>query len=141
MGFNPERGVGEMLESFGHRCEDTLRRVYRNKSGAANLFERFCRYDQKNPGQAEVGSIHFAPNSQSDYDWGNPRPVPSRCDTWLNFPDLGGAPRTVTCADWGNGDIRLHHSWWLRRLPHVSGETDGIRNNWWGYIVDPGTVE
>jgi hypothetical protein len=141
MGFNPERGIGEMLESFGHRCEDTLRRVYRSKTGEANLFERFCRYDQKYPGAAEVGTIHFAPNSQADYDWGNPHPVPSRCDTWLNFPDLGGAARTVTCADWGYGDIRLHHSWWLRHLPHVSGETGGIRNNWWGYIIDPELVE
>ena len=94
MGFNPERGIGEMLESFGHRCEDTLRRVYRSKTGEANLFERFCRYDQKYPGAAEVGTIHFAPNSEGDYDWGNPHPVPSRCDTWLNFPDLGGAART-----------------------------------------------
>lgn len=141
MGFNPERGVGEMLESFGHRAEDTLRRVYRFKSGEANLFERFERYDQQNPGQAEVGSIHYAPNSQSDYDWGNPRPVSSRCDNWLHFPDLSGAPRTVTCADWGGGEIRLHHVWWLRRLPHVSGQTGGINNNWWGYVVDPNTVE
>lgn len=141
MGFNPERGIGEMLESFGHRCEDTLRRVYRHTSGEANLFERFCRTDLQHPGAAEVGSIHFAPNSQFDYDWGNPRPVPSRCDTWLNFPDLSGAPRTVTCSEWGSGDIRLHHVWWLRHLPHAGGTTNGIRNNWWGYVVDPESVE
>ena len=74
MGFNPERGIGEMLESFGHRCEDTLRRVYRSKTGEANLFERFCRYDQKYPGAAEVGSIHFAPNSARRLRLGQPAP-------------------------------------------------------------------
>src|SRR5258708_36370059 len=126
MGFNYERGVGEMLEDLGHRAESILTRVFERTRGDANLFERFTRYDQKHPGKAECGNVHFAPNSVRDYDWGNTRPVLSRCDTWYRFPDLSGEPRRVTCSEWGNGDIREHHRWWLRHFPHTVGATDGI---------------
>lgn len=137
MGFNYERGVGEMLENLGHRAESIMQYVYRGQRGQANLWERFTRYDKTHPGQAECGNVHFAPNSLRDYDWGNPRSVPSRCDTWLHFPDLSGAPRSVNCREWGNGDIRQHHLWWLRHLPHVTGATNDISHNWWEYIITP----
>ena len=54
MGYNYERGVGEMLEDLGHRAESMLRVVYRNTRGAANLFERYALYNQVAPGQANV---------------------------------------------------------------------------------------
>lgn len=136
MGYNYERGVGEMLENFGHRAESMLAQVYKGRTGEANLWEKFIRYDRKFPGQAECGNVHFAPNSLKDYDWGNRTPVPSRADTWLNFPDLGGAPRIMTCADWGDGDIRAHHRWWFRHLPHHPGTVDGIAGHWWRYVAD-----
>ncbi len=141
MGFNFERGVGEMLEDLGHRAESILYKVFENTRGEANLFEKFTRYDKKDRGRAEVGNVHFAPNSQRDYDWGNRTPVTSRCDTWLNFPDLTGQPRTVTCADWGNGEIRAHHKWWFARFPHIEGESHGVTWNWWQYVIDPNTVK
>ena len=137
MGFSYERGVGEMLENLGHRAESILSRVFEGTSGDANLFERFTRYDLTHPGEAQVGSIHFAPNSVRDYDWGNPRPVPSRCDSWYSFPLLTGEPRVVTSAEWGHGDTRAHHRWWLQHLPHFVGQTDGVSWNWWEYIIDP----
>jgi len=140
MGFNYERGVGEMMESYGHRTESILTKVHERVGGPENFWERFTRYDQRNPGQAEVGNIHFAPNSVRDYDWGNRRVVPSACDDWYDFPTLPGRTRTVDCSEWGNGDIRLHHLWWYRHLPHVEGETHGVLNNWWAYVVDPNRV-
>lgn len=140
MGFNYERGVGEMLEDLGHHAESTMSKVFAGARGEANLWERFTRYDQTHPGRAEVGNVHFAPNSQRDYDWGNYRNVPSRCDNWYRFPDLSGAPRQVNCAEWGNGDIRLHHLWWFRHFPHLAGETQGISNNWWEYVIQPDRV-
>ncbi|MEZ4510555.1 MAG: hypothetical protein R3C62_01655 [Chloroflexota bacterium] len=135
MGFNYERGGGEMLENLGHRVEAIMSHVYRQQRGDANLWQQFTRYDKTYPGQAACGNVHFAPNSVRDYDWGNPTPVPSSCDDWLNFPDLTGRQRLVTCRDWGNGDTRQHHLWWLRRLPHVGGQTAGIAHNWWRYVV------
>jgi hypothetical protein len=140
MGFSYERGVGEMLEAFGHRAEAILTRVFAQTQGEANLFERFCRYDRVAPGKAEVGTIHFAPNSTRDYEWGNPHPVLSNCYDWLNFPNFIGDVRLVEASEWGGGDIRLHHLWWLKHLPKTAGRTSGVVNNWWQYIMDPNLV-
>jgi hypothetical protein len=140
MGFNYERGVGEMLEDLGHRAESHLSRVFERTRGDANLFERFTRYDLKFPGRAEVGNVHFAPNSVKDYDWGNPRYVASRCDDWYNFPNVRGQARRVNCSEWGNGDIREHHRWWFRHFPHTVGASNGISHNWWEYVIDPNRV-
>jgi hypothetical protein len=140
MGFNYQRGVGEMLENFGHRAESIMKHAFRNTRGDDNLWERFIRHEFKNPGRAEVGWMHYAPNSERDYDWGNKRRVSSRWRTWQNFPNLSGQAEMVDCRDWGNGDIRLHHKWWFNLLPHLSGAAKGIAYNWWKYIVDPNTV-
>lgn len=140
MGFNYERGVGEMLEAFGHRAESIMRHVFRHTQGEANLWERFARYDQTHPDQAEVGIMHFAPNSVRDYNWGNTTKVLSRCDDWYNFPHLSGQARLVDCSEWGDGDTRAHHKWWFRHLPHVTGSANGISHNWWQYIIDPNRV-
>lgn len=139
MGFNPERGVGEMLENFGHRTESIMRHVYGswNPAHPQHAWDRFTRYDRVAPGQAACGNIHFAPNSLTDYDWGNRRPVLSSADDWLNYPDLTGRHRPMTAADWGHGDIRAHHRWWLTRLPQAPGRgPDGRLANWWRYVVD-----
>jgi hypothetical protein len=134
MAFNYERGVECMLENFGHRVESIMGRVYEHRRGP-NMWELFTRYDRVAPGGAHCGNVHFAPNSQHDYDWGNRRPVLSYCDDWYSYPDLPGNARTVTCAEWGNGDMRLHHLWWLGHLPRTVGQTNGVANNWWQYVA------
>jgi hypothetical protein len=139
MGFNYERGVGEMLENFGHRAEFTMSQVYR-RAGGENLWERFTRHERSHPGQAEVGTIHFAPNSRRDYDWGNMQPVLSRHHTWYRFPDLSGEPVWVDAREWGGGDMRLHHQWWFRHFPHIEGRSSGVSHNWWEYVIDPNRV-
>lgn len=140
MAFNYERGVDCMLENFGHRTESIMSRVYERLGRGSNRWQQFIRYDQVAPGAAECGNIHFAPNSQRDYDWGNQRPVRSYADDWYTYPDLPRNARTVTSREWGGGDMRLHHLWWLRHLPHAPGTTDGVANNWWQYVVDPNLV-
>jgi hypothetical protein len=141
MGFNYEREVGCMLEDLGHQAESIMTQVYRHRRAEANVWQRFTRYDQIAPGHASCGNVHFAPNSERDYDWGNRRPVTSDCDDWLEFPHLTGRRRTVDCRDWGSGDMREHHLWWFRRIPHAPGTTSGIANNWWRYIGNPDNVD
>lgn len=143
MGFSYERGVGEMLENMGHRTESMLEKTFEKVRGEDNLWKRFIRHQKATPGATPaLGNIHFAPNSQKDYDWNNPAPVPSECDDWLyNFPNFQGLVRTVTAAEWGSGDIREHHKWWFRHIPKVAGQQNGIRNNWWQYIMDPNQVQ
>lgn len=157
MGFNYQRGVGEMLEDLGHRAESILARVFRsepflewtytrNRAGTLtpkNLCERYLLFDQIAAGQSNVGTVHYAPNSSSDYEWGVPTQVPSCADDWYQFPNLPTPPnyRMMNAQDWGNGDIRGHHKWWLKHLPKVAGVTNGIGNNWWKYFIDPNTVK
>jgi hypothetical protein len=138
MGFNYERGVGEMLEDLGHRTESIMTHVYGSwEPKATHAWNRFTLYDKQAPGKAACGNVHFAPNSEKDYDWGNKRAVWSTCDDWLTYPRLTGKRRQVDCRDWGSGDIRAHHNWWLRHLPKAAGRNpDGKLNNWWRYVID-----
>lgn len=138
MGFNYERGVGEMLENLGHRVESIMRRVYGSwEAEETHAWNRFTLYDRVAPGRAACGNVHFAPNSVRDYDWGNPTPVWSTADDWLNYPRLTGRRRLMTAADWGGGEIRAHHRWWLGRLPRAPGRgPDGKQANWWKYVAD-----
>ncbi len=142
MGFSYERYIGEMLESFGHRTESILEKTFEKLQGDANLWKRFIRYEQTAPGKAACGNIHFAPNSVRDYDWNNPTTVKSECYDWLlNFPNFKGDIRDVTSAEWGRGEIRAHHQWWLKHLPHAAGRQNGIHNNWWQYVMDVNNVK
>jgi hypothetical protein len=140
MGYNYQRGLGEMLENLGHRAESILEHAWRHKQGDANLWKRFARYDKTNPGQAEVGVMHFAPNSVKDYDWGNKTKVKSRAHTWKKFPNLEGEAVVVDTEAWGKGDTRAHHMWWFDLLPNITGGANGMAHNWWKYIIQPETV-
>lgn len=140
MGFSSERGVGEMLHSFGHRVESIMQKVYARATGDANLWQRFICYEKTSPGKAEIGTVHFPPNAEKDYDYSNPRMVASRCDDWYNFPNLKGISKQVNNTEWGGGEIRAFTKWWLKHLPKTSGRTNGIANNWWQYILDPNRV-
>jgi hypothetical protein len=154
MGFSFERDVGEMLHAYNHRAEAILARVFNslgflswtykvNRAPAIvrpdqklNLFERFILFDSIAPGQAGVGTVHFAANAVRDYDLGNPRLVPSTCYDWLRFPDFKGDVRMVSTAEWGGGSEHAYQQWWMNHLPKAAGRKDGVHNNWWQYIAN-----
>lgn len=137
MGFNYERGVDCMLEDLGHRIESMMTHVYDSWDlQHLHAWSKFTLYDKIAPGRSQCGNVHFAPNSDKDYDWGNTRPVESYCDDWYTYPQLPGKKKSVTAAEWGNGDMRLHHIWWFRHLPRASGNTDDVLNNWWRYVMN-----
>jgi hypothetical protein len=139
MGFNYERGPGEAVHAFGHRVESIMEARWRRAQGGENLWERFARYDLTHPSRAEVGVVHFAPNSVKDYDLRSAKVVRSACDDWLAFPTLAGQFKDVSCSEWGcHAD--LHIKWWHKHVPHVPGFTSGVSNNWWEYMVDPDVI-
>lgn len=141
MGFSYERYIGEMLEAYGHRAESIMEQTFAKTKDGANLWKRFIRYEKTAPGKSACGNIHYAPNSQQDYDWNNPTSVKSECYDWqLNFPNFKGDVRTVDSSEWGKGDIREHHRWWFNHFPRVAGRKNGIHNNWWQYVVNPQKV-
>ncbi|NOT05874.1 MAG: hypothetical protein HOP27_14865 [Anaerolineales bacterium] len=141
MGFSFERYVGEMLEAYGHRAESIMEKTFSKLSGEANLWKRFMQYEKIAPGKAACGNIHFAPNSQQDYEWNNLTPVKSECYDWqLNFPNFKGDVRMVGASEWGSGEIRAHHKWWFNHFPRVAGRKNGIHHNWWQYVAAPQNV-
>jgi hypothetical protein len=158
MGFNYQRGVGEMLHSYAHRAESIMAQVFKsldflqwtyrpNRVPATvdparqlNYFERFILFDQIAPGRSGVGTVHYPPNGARDYDLGNPNQVQSACYDWLQFPNFRGDVRNITSSEWGGGDERSYQSWWLKHLPRVAGRENGIHHNWWQYIADPNNV-
>ena len=161
MGFSYERGIGEMEENLGHRVEKVMARMYGAREfldwtygfknnptqfnaleyAEKNLFGKFLLHDKIAPGNAQCGNVHYAPNSDRDYDWGNPRPVITFADDWLTFPNLPRVQKMQNASSWGGGDIRQHHRWWFTRFPKVAGRMNGIRMNWWAYIADVANPE
>ncbi|MCY3719202.1 MAG: hypothetical protein OXG07_06555 [Anaerolineaceae bacterium] len=140
MVYNMERTLTEMLHSYGHRAEGHLNTVHSRFGDQDNLWKRFIRREASHPGQAEVGNIHFPPNAERDYDRSSSRVVQSNADDWYHFPFLtGNRFRPMSSGEW-NSVPRLYYLWWMRHLPHVAGECDGVALNWWRYIVDPNTI-
>jgi glycosidase/glycogen debranching enzyme len=141
MGLNYERKMSLALESYGHRTESVLWHLYgRWERGVANPnnWEKYTQFDTPNPGQANIGNIHFPPNGSHDYDWVNKTPVTTCADGWNFYPDIkSDMTRTVDCTEW-QCSHEGYMSWWFSHLPHFAGinPADGHLNNWWRYVVN-----
>jgi len=147
MGFNVEREVAEMIHDLCHRTEATMTRIYGGWE-ADKLTSNWARFaaNEKQSGTAAVGTCHYPPNAESDYDYANKRFVESTADDWLHYPDLTGRKRKLNCEEWrepyknrdGNPDYhRNYMCWWFRHLPKAPGvNADGRLNNWWQYVYN-----
>lgn len=150
-GFNYEREVAEMLHDAGHRAEFILDEVfgwpdYTKDYDQFTDWEKFSVYDIQKPGMSGPGAVHFAPNSESDYDWSNSRLVDSYALDWQNYPNMTGEKQKINCTVW-NGEQRQYLKWWFSLIPHAYGinHDSGKYNNWWiyftlDYINDPPTA-
>lgn len=140
MGFNYERGVAEMLHNLCHRTEATMTRIYGGWQADKldHLWARFAANAKQSNGYAGVGSCHFPPNADNEYDYANPRPVKSTAPDWRRFPNLTGITDLVNCETWGGPDYhRRYLIWWFSHLPRAPGwNGDGRLNNWWKYVFD-----
>jgi hypothetical protein len=139
MGFNYERGVAEMLHNLCHRTESTMSRVYGGWK-VEELTTPWARFaaNLSQSGTAAVGTCHWPPNAEKDYDYGNPRVVESTADDWLSYPRLTGKKAPVSRESWGGPDYhRNYMKWWFARLPRAEGRApDGRQHNWWRYVFD-----
>lgn len=149
MGFNVERGTAEMTHDVCHRMESTMARVYGGWK-VEELTTNWARFaaNEKQSGTAAVGTCHYPPNAEHDYDYANPRTVESSADDWLAYPKLTGAKkRSINCEEWAGpfknrkGDKPDYHRnymlWWFSHLPKAPGvNDDGRLNNWWEYLYN-----
>jgi hypothetical protein len=142
MGFNYERGVAEALHSYGHRVESIMVHSYGDwESNQDNSWNKFTLLHKDAPGLGGVGNVHFPVNGESDYDYANPRFVPSNADDWYNYPNFRGIVRSINYREWSPQGIdpqREYLNWWYNHIPHMSGRgPDYFLNSWWRYIADP----
>jgi len=141
MGLNYERDMSLALESYGHRFESIMWKVYGrwdNKASSKNTWEIYTTYDKQVPGQAHIGNIHFPPNGINDYDWTNKTIVTTHADAWKTLStDYARFARQVDCSEWDCTHLG-YMCWWYRHIPHFQGinKRDGKLNNWWHYVVD-----
>ena len=139
MGFNYERGVAEMLENLCHRVEATMSREYGGWriDELSHAWARFAANEAQS-GTAAVGTCHWPPNAETEYDFDNPRTVSSTADDWLAYPRLAGRRTPVNRDKWGGPEYaRNYLFWWLRHLPRAPGVADdGRQANWWKYVFD-----
>lgn len=148
MGFNVERGVAEMIHDVTHRMEATMSRIYGGWK-TDKLTSNWARFaaNQKQSGTAAVGTCHYPPNAEHDYDYSNKRFVESTADDWLYYPDLQGRSRRFNCEEWSgpyrgrDGKSPDYHRnfqrWWFGHLPKAPGvNEDGRLNNWWEYLYN-----
>gem|GEM_PF-711709 len=158
MGLNYERGVDQAFHSFGHRSESALRAAFQDAQGKPwnpnssdpTAWDLFTRYDKIVGFGAHVGNIHFPPNGERDYDYGNTTLVNSYAENWYRYPYLFDQTSMVNVWTWWfrneefpNGDPLAEGQdhlgylrWWYGHLPRYEGVTEGVLNNWWHYIVD-----
>jgi len=131
--------VAEMLHNLCHRTEATMSLVYDGWE-AEKLTTSWAQFaaNQKQSGTAAVGSCHYPPNANGEYDYANDRLVSSSADDWYNYPFLTGKMNSVNVASWGYGDSqRAYLNWWFHHLPRrVDTAPDGKLNCWWRYIYD-----
>jgi PKD repeat protein len=144
MGPSYERGLNCAVHNFIHRTESTMVQVYGSweQNRTLHNWDRFGLVLDQSPDYwySGCGSGHYPPNGQTDYDYSNPSAVPSICDDFANYPDLGhpsDTARAITCSAWGC-DETGYMRWWHSHLPASPGcGPDTVGNNWWNYFAVP----
>ena len=85
---------------------------------------------------AHCGWTHYAPNSESDYDWTNPRYVETDIEDWK--PDGGGKTQKMNADRWGRDPIKWR-IYWMQAIP---GLDHGLTykgkklRNWWSFVAE-----
>src|SRR3972149_1134143 len=67
------------------------------KTRPSHNWDRFGLVKAQSPDYdySGCGSVHYAPNSLSDYVWSRSSPAKSTCQDWLNYPSLTGATQQI----------------------------------------------
>ena len=148
MFFNYERNLACALESFSHRVESVMMKVYgwwnyegHSTKDELTTWERYTGYakiySKYDDGKSNVGNVHFPPNGTHDYDFLNEDYVLSYADEWLDYPEVPEKQaRRINCSEWSTHEGYMR--WWLGHIPHFRGISpyDGKLNNWWHYVMD-----
>lgn len=87
---------------------------------------------------SQVGNCHVPPNGEEgydyNYDYDNKRRVMCFADNWARYPDVRGAARLVSNAEWGNNQF-CYQKWILEHVPKFPGATEHGFDNGWVYVA------
>jgi len=141
--YNYQRGLSEATENHMHQTEAVINFVDgrdvtpENEWSSLLFWGKFVGSDRSHriiePG---CGWSHIPPNGERDYDWANPRVVPSDCADWK--PDGGGNKREFSCDVWECSSLGWFE-YWTQNIP---GTDNGLSyqgqplTNWWRLIGD-----
>lgn len=143
--FNYGRGVGEMLENHMHQLEHLLNHVDGRDTAPPEKWSellfwgKFVGSDAShkivtNP--ARCGWTHYAPNSERDYDWANPRYVETDIEDWR--PDGIGKTQRMNADRWDRDPVKWR-VYWMQAIPGVHNaltyKGKPLRN-WWSFKAD-----
>jgi hypothetical protein len=143
--YNYQRDTGEAVEDHTHQIEALLNRVDGRDTTPPErwpellFWGKFVGSDAShkivtNP--ARCGWTHYAPNSERDYDWANPRYVETDIEDWT--PDRPGPTKRLNCERWGCDGLKWK-IFWMQSLP---GMRNGLSyqgrplRNWWLFKAD-----
>lgn len=147
------------IENIGHLAENMLGYTYGaieytpgaidgSDIGALNDWQKYCLCEYLATPNTEVygyGMVHFSPNSESDYDWSNPKLVKYYRD-WQNSEDVADFSPSDCYLDnpdyaYNDDACISHHRWWFANMPYEDGrDEEGYYQNWWRYIFTPDYV-
>ncbi|MFN3728360.1 MAG: hypothetical protein ACK4XJ_01425 [Fimbriimonadaceae bacterium] len=140
--YNYGRGLGEMLENHMHQFEHLLNHIDGRDSTPPDKWNellfwgKFVGSDAShkivtNP--ARCGWTHYAPNSERDYDWANPRYVETDIEDWK--PDGIGKTQMMNADRWDRDAIKWR-IYWMQAIPSLGHELtyQGKKlRNWWSF--------
>src|SRR5258708_623214 len=101
MGFNYELSPDYALHSMGHRIEGISRNFFPSDS------REFMIYAPN--GNSSCGNVHFPPNGNADYDYGDEAQTNSDCENW-NYNHTG-TRQNINCPTWGCNQLG-YMTWW-----------------------------
>lgn len=150
--YNYQRDVGEAVEDHTHQIEYLLNYVDGRDTTPAQkwpdllFWGKFVGSDVsdkmvpvKTPDGRQVyrcGWTHYAPNSESDYNWSNPRTVETDIENWQ--PEGVGNTQKINCNRWQCNDLKWK-IYWMQNIP---GANNGLAfkgkrlTNWWLFKGD-----
>lgn len=143
--YNYGRALSESLEDHTHQIEALLNGADGRDTTPAEkwpdllFWGKFVGSDESHKlvtTPLRCGWTHYAPNSEKDYDWANPRFVESDIEDW--HPDAPGKTQRISSDRWAGDSVRWK-IYWMQNIP---GANNGLTykgkalRNWWDFVSD-----